>query len=258
MDKREIRFELDMAYEELVSHLLKKYGAVQYDYFTNEACTSKSKRISRTADGLFCHHIDEDKGYKLSDTSSAVRYPFSYQRANRLVYCNYLEHLILHIRIGIDAYWAKYAELSQPSNIPYLINSGFGVLTQEINTLFDEFGSTVQWRQRCFEEIKDNFEDYIYILKWFFAYIDKKYVTGKIKFAEGQIINHPKFGYGIISGFIAKPLEMISIKFGNTEKKIAHTFLEKSEYEEMIYRIKENMSRTSNGKLLQSTMDLLQ
>lgn len=258
MDTREVRLELDMSYDELAAYLLRKYGAVQYDYFTNEACTSKSKRISRTAEGLFCHHIDEDKGYMLSAKSYAVRYPFNYQRANRLVYCNYLEHLILHIRIGIETYWRKHTELNQPNDIPYLMNPGFGILTQEINTLFDEAGSAVQWRQRCFEEIKDNYEDYIYILKWFFAYIDKKYVTGKIKFAEGQIINHPKFGYGIISGFIAKPLEMISIKFGNTEKKIVRSFLEKSEYEEMIYRIKENISRTSNGKLLQSTMDLLQ
>lgn len=258
MNTREVRLELDMAYDELVAYLLKKYGVVQYDYFTNEKCTSKSKRISRTSEGLFCHHIDEDKGYKLSDKSLAIKYPFSYQRACRLVYCNYLEHLILHIRIGIETYWRKHTELNQPNEIYSLVNPGFGVITQEINTLFNEFGSTVQWRQRCFEEIKDNYDDYIYILKWFLAYIDKKYVTGKINFVEGQIINHPKFGYGIISEFIEKPLNMVSIKFGNTEKKIVRTFLEKNEYEEIICRIRENMSRTSNGKLLQHMMDLLQ
>lgn len=258
MDTREVRLELDMSYDELVAYLLKKYGAVQYDYFTNEACTSKSKRISRTAEGLFCHHIDEDKGYMLSDKHHAVRYPFSYQRANRLVYCNYLEHLILHIWIGIETYWRKHTDLNQTNDIPYLMNPGFGVLTQEINTLFDDFGSSVQWRQRCFEEIKDNYDDYIYILKWFLTYIDKKYEPGKTSFIEGQMIKHPKYGYGIISGFIEKPLNMISIKFGNTEKKIVRTFLEKIEYKEMLCGIRENMSRTSSGKLLQHMVDLLQ
>lgn len=258
MNKSEIRYELDMTYEELVVYLLKKYGAVQYDYFTNEACTSKSKRIGRTEEGLFCHHIDEDKGYKLSDKSSAIKYPFDYQRANRLLYCNYLEHLILHIRIGIEMYWRKHAQLTQPNDIPYLVNPGFGVLVQEINTLFDESGSTVSWRQRCFEVIRDNYEDYIYILKWFLAYIDKEYTPGKVVFSEGQIINHPKFGYGIIKGFIEKPLDIIIIKFGNVEKNIVRTYLEEYEYGAMIYRIKENMSRTYNGKLLQTMISLLE
>ena len=258
MNTKEIYRELDMTYDELVDYLLKKYGAAQYDYFTNEACTSKSKRISRTEEGLFCHHIDEDKGFKLSDKSSAIKYPFDYQRANRLVYCNYLEHLMLHIRIGIEMYWRKRAKLTLPSEIPYLVNPGFGVLAQEINTLFDETGSTQPWRQRCFEEIKDNYDEYIYVLRWFLTYIDKNYVQGKIEFSKGQTIKHPKFGYGVITGFVEKPLDMISIQFDSTEKRIVRSYLEKNEYKEMLCKLKENLSRTSNGKLIKSMVDALQ
>lgn len=54
---------MEMNYDEFVSYLLKKYGPAKYDYFTNATCKTKSKRISRTKEGLFCHHIDEDKGY---------------------------------------------------------------------------------------------------------------------------------------------------------------------------------------------------
>ena len=52
---------MEMNYDEFVSYLLKKYGPAKYDYFTNATCKTKSKRISRTKEGLFCHHIDEDK-----------------------------------------------------------------------------------------------------------------------------------------------------------------------------------------------------
>ena len=52
--------EMEMNYDEFVSYLLKKYGPAKYDYFTNATCKTKSKRISRTKEGLFCHHIDED------------------------------------------------------------------------------------------------------------------------------------------------------------------------------------------------------
>lgn len=257
MDKSEIYCQLDMTYAELVNYLFQKYGAVQHDYFTNEKCTSKSKKISRTSEGLFCHHIDEDKCASLSDKVSAIKYPFDYQRAKRLVYCNYLEHLILHMRIGIETYWIQHTELSEPSQIPYLINSGFGVLAQEINTLYDEMGSTVGWKQRCFEEIKDNYEDYISILKHFFMYVDKKYIRGKRNYSVGQIVNHPQFGQGTIIEIINKPIEMLLIKFGNDEKKIVSLFLEKSLYEQMIYRIKENMSRTSRGTIIHTMISLL-
>lgn len=258
MYTKEIVRELDMTYDELVSYLLNKYGAVQYDYFTNEMCTSRSKRISRTAEGLFCHHIDEDKAIKLSDKSSAIMYPFNYQRANRLVYCNYLEHLMLHMRIGIETYWKEHADLTQPSEIPYFVNPGFGILAHEINMLFAERGSTVQWRQRCFEEISDNYDDYIYILRCFLSSIEKNFVFGKAIFYKGQTVWFPKFGYGMINGFVEKPLDMILIQFNRTEQKIVRSYVEKCEYEEVIRRLKEELSRTSRGELIRDIFHDLQ
>lgn len=47
---------------------------------------------------MFCHHIDENKAIKLSKPEFAIN-PFAYQKADRLVYCDILEHLILHIKI---------------------------------------------------------------------------------------------------------------------------------------------------------------
>ncbi|MBP5204880.1 hypothetical protein J6Z37_01100 [Candidatus Saccharibacteria bacterium] len=88
-----------MTYGELVDYLLKKYGPVECDYFRTEACKSKNPKVSRTNEGLYCHHIDEDKAIMLCNDKITVNNPFEYQKAERLVYCNALEHLILHIKI---------------------------------------------------------------------------------------------------------------------------------------------------------------
>lgn len=69
---------MEMNYDEFVSYLLKKYGPAKYDYFTNATCKTKSKRISRTKEGLFCHHIDEDN--LASDTYSNVIIKSVYNR----------------------------------------------------------------------------------------------------------------------------------------------------------------------------------
>ena len=115
---------MEMNYDEFVSYLLKKYGPAKYDYFTNATCKTKSKRISRTKEGLFCHYIDEDKGYMLSHTGCALEQPFEYQKAERLVYCNYIEHLLLHILIGKNAFWSKRQKLIAPKQFSYFIVPG--------------------------------------------------------------------------------------------------------------------------------------
>lgn len=99
MIKDDIFRLLDMNYKSAISFLWNKYGKVQYDYFCNENCSSENKKIQRSCEGLFLHHIDEDKYINLSQREVAKIYPYEAQKADRLVYCNYLEHLILHIKI---------------------------------------------------------------------------------------------------------------------------------------------------------------
>ena len=53
-------------YFNILEHLLKKYGKAKGDYFLTETCATKNKKVSRTSEGLFCHHIDEDKAINLS------------------------------------------------------------------------------------------------------------------------------------------------------------------------------------------------
>lgn len=85
-------------YSTYCKYLLEKYGAVGGDYFT--PTFSQNMAIKRADEGLYIHHIDEDKVANLSDYDVAKANSFDYQRAERLVYADLFEHILLHILIG--------------------------------------------------------------------------------------------------------------------------------------------------------------
>lgn len=167
MESLEIKKQLKMTYSELVDYLLKKYGKAQYDYFVNENCKSKNKKVSRTDEGLYCHHIDEDKAIMLCNDKFAVHNPYEYQKANRLVYCNILEHLILHIKI---------VEEPQNINANKLEAQGIGgvvnFMCPQINDYFNGYQFKQQWLLNVFSLIENNFDDYIEILKYFLQVVE--------------------------------------------------------------------------------------
>lgn len=87
-------------------------------------CWGRKGDYSRTSEGLLCHHIDEDKVSVLSDPHFAKDYPFSYQKKDRLVYCDYIEHLLLHYKLkgeecsGFDLIQAEIKQFMK-GNIRY-------------------------------------------------------------------------------------------------------------------------------------------
>jgi len=97
--KSEIEKLLNSSYEECCEFFKKKYGPVPKKFFVNETCRSKTQGNARGKDGLYIHHIDEDKAILLSTPDVAAKNPFEYQQADHLVYVNLLEHLLLHIKI---------------------------------------------------------------------------------------------------------------------------------------------------------------
>ena len=143
-------------YDELVSFLLKEHGPAKYDYFTNELCNSKNKKVSRTSEGLYCHHIDEDKEIKLSDDKLARQYPFAYQKADRLVYCNILEHFLLHILIY---------EKTKNSNTGLGINGAIAFMCPQLNDLYGGYEFKKEWIIRCMSWVKNDYDSYIVMLR---------------------------------------------------------------------------------------------
>lgn len=112
MDKKVKYYALlSKTYDEVVQYLLEKYGPSDYDYFSeksykkflnNEINSITKGKYSRTSEGLYCHHIDEYNHENLSniDYIREFKYPFNLQKKDRLVYCDLLEHAILHALIA--------------------------------------------------------------------------------------------------------------------------------------------------------------
>lgn len=150
---------LTLSYNELVQELLDKYGKAKYNYFTSEDCKYKNRKVSRTNEGLYCHHIDEDKEIKLSDEKLATLYSFEYQTANRLVYCNYLEHLLLHILIFEES-------SNSTSNREEILGLG-GIITymcKQLNDAYNGYEFKQEWMRNTTSVITDYFDIYILML----------------------------------------------------------------------------------------------
>lgn len=166
--KTEYEADLLMKYDDLVSALLKKYGAAKHDYFTDRECTLKNKLVSRTAEGLFCHHIDEDKAIMLSNDEYAARNPFEYQKKNRLVYCNLLEHLLLHVKIAEEPRNPDANENELPG-----IGGAIYYLCKQLNDIYAGKEPAEEWRKTVAAKVQDNFDDYIRILRHLWSVIEQ-------------------------------------------------------------------------------------
>lgn len=161
MTSEEVDKELALSYDELCQYLLEKYGPAEHDYFVNESCKSKNRKVVRSSEGLFCHHIDEDKAIMLSNPRWAVKNPFRYQKADRLVYCNALEHLILHIKIAEEPK-KKGANKMELQGIGGALN----FLIPELNHCYSGFKYKRTYEQHIYGLIADNFDEYIKILRF--------------------------------------------------------------------------------------------
>lgn len=104
---------LNQSYDDVIVILLNKYGNVcddffrekSYSKFLNGEIKSITKgKYARGKEGLYTHHIDEKIHSNLQNLIyiSHFKYDYSYQRKNRLVYCDLFEHIILHALIYIE------------------------------------------------------------------------------------------------------------------------------------------------------------
>lgn len=174
--KAEYEKELRMSYDELCLYLQDKYGLAKSDYFATPECKSKSKKIPRTSEGLFCHHICEKSYSNLCEPHIAKISPFECQKIEKLAYCNYLEHLILHLKINV----LSRSSFEWAHEIGKFFNSmGFFSICMGVNMLYKNQGSPQKWRNDCYLIIKDDFKDYIEILKATLCFVEENYYGSK-------------------------------------------------------------------------------
>lgn len=160
---------MQLSYSQLIETLLSKYGKAQYDYFVNESCVSKNHKVSRTKEGLFCHHIDEDKAILLSNDKYAKNNPFEYQKADRLVYCNFLEHLLLHIKIVEEPRNIK----SNKNELPG-IGGAVNFIIRQLNDFYNGRVYTQEYLTIATNVIENDYDSYIVMLKQLWTIIKCK------------------------------------------------------------------------------------
>lgn len=150
---------LNMSYEEAIHYLLNKYGEVSDDYFKEksyarflrgEIKTITKGKYSKTSEGLYCHHIYENKYENISSLYyiNCFKYPFKYQKKESLVYCDLFEHLILHALIikETEAEYGLhgYEEYLYPIAIDWFLN---------------ETDPKPEWMKKCKERAYLNQQD---------------------------------------------------------------------------------------------------
>ncbi len=160
-----------MKYMEIVEYLKDKYGLVPKNYFTKGG--NKTQGITRGNEGLYIHHIDEDKMILLSNKIG--NHPVvndgllnenqinlvekEFQKADRLVYCDLLEHLLLHLKI-----------VEEPKPLISEVKVGIGgivnFIVPELNDIYSGIQYNQEWKQEVVLKVIDRKSDFFKLLKY--------------------------------------------------------------------------------------------
>ena len=152
----------DLDYLQYCDYLQNKYGMAVCDYMTKT--WNKNKKNSRTAEGLYAHHKYEDHAIMLSTKEYAINYPFEWQLAENIIYCDLLEHLYLHILI------CEYAEKDIDALASEEIVGIGGVINwiaPELNDVYSGWQTKQAWQKTCYDKIINDKDVYLTLLKRF-------------------------------------------------------------------------------------------
>ncbi|MBS7401089.1 MAG: hypothetical protein KIG16_01080 [Eubacteriales bacterium] len=161
MDIVEYQKVKNFDYIQYCDYLQKKYGIGLCDYMTKS--WNKNQKISRTKDGLVAHHKYEDHAIMLSHKEFAVLHPIEWQKAENIVYCDYLEHLFLHILICEGVLSGQIEKTNEIVGIGGIIN----FIVPELNDLYSGWETRETWRKNCHNRVKNDKEVYLLLLKRF-------------------------------------------------------------------------------------------
>lgn len=149
----------NFTYLEYCDYLQQKYGIGLSDYMTKS--WNKNQKCSRTKDGLVAHHIYEDHAIMLSTKEYAMKNPFEWQLAKNIVYCDYLEHLFLHILICENP--SENQNKSEAVGIGGVIN----FIVPELNDVYSGWETKQGWRKNCYNLVINDKDVYLTLLKRF-------------------------------------------------------------------------------------------
>jgi len=149
----------DFNYLEYCDYLQNKYGIGICDYMTKNF--NKKPKISRSKEGLFVHHKYEDHAILLSNKRVASRNPFQWQLAENMIYCDYLEHLLLHILICENPAKDK-------NKLDIVGIGGVFIIVSTLNDFYSGWNTEkLPWLQICLRKISNDKNVYLKLLKRF-------------------------------------------------------------------------------------------
>ena len=149
-----------MPHDEYVAYLWQIHGKSQYDYFLTPAKTMVNQKIERRQEGLMLHHISEECGtdiQQLLTIRTAKELPFEIYKASNFVYCDYFEHLLLHIKIALEDLERGRQKLNG------IDLAGAKILWRELNKYYG-IGKALVGRKYAIELVKDKYKDYVTIM----------------------------------------------------------------------------------------------
>ena len=118
-------------------------------------------KCKRTKEGLLSHHKKEDTMILLSTKEIAEQFPFEWQSKENIVYCDYLEHLLLHVLI------CKYPSNDKIDFVDVGIGGVIAFLVPELNDLYSGWRTNQIWRRNCHNRVLSDKDVYLAILKQF-------------------------------------------------------------------------------------------
>lgn len=148
-----------LTYLQYCDYLQKKYGMGLCDYMTRS--WNKNQKVTRTKEGLLAHHKFEDHAILLANKEHAMQNPYEWQLAKNIVYCDYLEHLLLHILI------CEYPAEDQNKNEAVGIGGVINFLVPELNDFYSGWITNQGWRLNCHNLIRDDKAVYLTLIKRF-------------------------------------------------------------------------------------------
>ena len=148
-----------LTYLEYCDYLQLKYGIGLTDYMTRSY--KPNPKCKRTKEGLVAHHKKEDTMIMLSTKEVAQMCPIEWQLKENIVYCDYLEHLLLHVLI------CKYPAKDMEDFICVGIGGVVNFIVPELNDLYSGYIANQAWRQNCHSKVSADEGVYLSILKQF-------------------------------------------------------------------------------------------
>ena len=162
----------DFTYLEYCDYLQKKYGIGRADYMTKGY--NKQPKCSRTKDGLWAHHKFENLYTNLSNKDFAINLPFEYQLAKNIIYCDFLEHLFLHILIMENPNYKKAGI------------GGIIFITPDLNDFYSGFNTSQEWKKKSYEIVKDDEPVYLTLVRRFLTKCGKKEKETRLLMVSGS------------------------------------------------------------------------